>query len=101
MVCAAADVHDLSTGGARAAAVLAADAAVARVLAGRTAVVSRVPPCRPGESCWRELPPLRAVLHDLRGPGLPVAGAGGHADLDPAGRPGPGCARARRVRHPR
>ena len=38
-VCAAADVHYLSTGGARAAAVLAAGAAFAHVLAERTAVV--------------------------------------------------------------
>ena len=43
-VCAAADVHYLSTGRARAAAVLAADAAFAHVLAERTTVVPRVPP---------------------------------------------------------
>jgi deoxyinosine 3'endonuclease (endonuclease V) len=49
-VCAAVDVHYLSTGGARAAAVLAADAAFAHVLAERTAVVTQVPPYRPGES---------------------------------------------------
>jgi len=48
-VCAAVDVHYLSTGGARAAAVLAADAALAHVLAERTAVLPRVPPYRPGE----------------------------------------------------
>ena len=40
-VCAAADVHYLRTGGARAAAVLAVDAAFAHVLAERTAVVPR------------------------------------------------------------
>ena len=38
-VCAAVDVHYLSTGGARAAAVLAADAAFVHVLAERTAVL--------------------------------------------------------------
>ena len=38
-MCAAVDVHYLSTGGARAAAVLAADAAFAHVLAERTAVI--------------------------------------------------------------
>ena len=38
-VCAAVDVHYLRTGGARAAAVLAADTAFAHVLAERTAVV--------------------------------------------------------------
>jgi deoxyribonuclease V len=88
-VCAAVDVHYLSTGGARAAAVLAADAAFAHVLAERTAVVTRVPPYRPGEFYLRELPPLRAVLEDLSGLGLLVVD--GYADLDPGGRPGLGA----------
>jgi deoxyinosine 3'endonuclease (endonuclease V) len=61
-VCAAVDVHYLSTGGARAAAVLAADAAFAHLLADRTALVPRVPPYRPGQFYRRELPPL----HDMR-----------------------------------
>ena len=47
---AAVDVHYLSTGGARAAAVLAADAAFAHLLAERAAVLPRVPPYRPGET---------------------------------------------------
>jgi len=85
-VCAAMDVHYLSTGGARAAAVLAADAAFARVLAERTAVLPRVPPYRPGEFYLRELPPLRAVLDGLSGLGLLVVD--GYADPDPDGRPG-------------
>ena len=88
-VCAAVDVHYLATGGARAAAVLAADAAFACVLAERTAVVPWVPPCRPGEFCLRELPPLRAVPDDLSGLGLLVVD--GYADLDPGGRPGLGA----------
>ena len=88
-VCAAVDVHYLSTGGARAAAVLAADAAFAHVLAERTAVVPRVPVYRPGEFYLRELPPLRAVLEDLSGVGLLVVD--GYADLDPGGRPGLGA----------
>ena len=88
-VCAAVDVHYLDTGGARAAAVLAADAAFAHVPAERTAVVPRVPPCRPGEFYLRELPPLRAVPDDLSGLGL--LAAGGYADLDPGGRPGLGA----------
>jgi deoxyinosine 3'endonuclease (endonuclease V) len=58
-VCAAVDVHYLSTGGARAAAVLAADAAFAHMLAERTLVLPRVPPHRPGEFYRRERPPLR------------------------------------------
>jgi deoxyribonuclease V len=88
-VCAAVDVHYPRTGGARAAAVLAADAAFAHVLAERTAVIPRVPPYRPGEFYRRELPPLRAVLDNLRGLGLLVVD--GYADLDPSGRPGLGA----------
>jgi deoxyribonuclease V len=88
-LCAAVDVHYLSTGGARAAAVLAADAAFAHVLAERTAVVPQVPPYRPGEFYLRELPPLRAVLDDVSGLGLLVVD--GYADLDPSGRPGLGA----------
>jgi deoxyribonuclease V len=88
-VCAAVDVHYLSTGGARAAAVLTADAAFARVLAERTVVVPQVPPYRPGEFYLRELPPLRAVLEDLSGLALLVVD--GYADLDPGGRPGLGA----------
>jgi deoxyribonuclease V len=86
---AAVDVHYLKTGGARAAAVLAADAAFTQVLVTRTAVVSRVPPYRPGEFYLRELPPLRAVLDGLSGLGLLVVD--GYADLDPDGRPGLGA----------
>jgi hypothetical protein len=97
-LCAAVNVHYLSTGGARAAAVLAADAAFAHVLAERTALVPRVPPYRPGEFYLRELPPLRAVLDDLSGLRLLVAG--GYADLDPRWPARPGRACARRVRHP-
>jgi deoxyribonuclease V len=88
-VCAAVDVHYPSSGGARAAAVLAADAAFASVVAERTAVVPWVPPYRPGEFYLRELPPLRALLADLSGLGLLVVD--GYADLDPSGRPGLGA----------
>ena len=88
-VCAAVDVHYLSTGGARAAAVLAADAAFAHVLAERTAVLPHVLPYRPGDFYLRELPPLRAVLDDLSGLSLVVVD--GYADLDPGGRPGLGA----------
>ena len=89
-VCAAVDVHYLSSGGARAAAVLAADAAFAHVLAERTVLVPRVvAPYRAGEFYLRELPPLRAVLADLDELGLLVVD--GYADLDPGGRPGLGA----------
>jgi deoxyinosine 3'endonuclease (endonuclease V) len=93
-VCAAVDVHYLSTGGARAAAVLAAHAVFAHVLAERTALVPRVASYRPGEFYLRELPAPRAVLADLDKLGLLVAD--GYADLDPAA--GPAWAHARTPR---
>jgi deoxyribonuclease V len=79
----------LSTGGAQAAAVRAADAAFVRVVAERTAVLPQVLPYRPGQFYRRELPPLRAVLDDLSGLDLLVID--GYADLDPARRPGLGA----------
>ena len=85
----AADVHYLPSGGARAAAVLAADATFGHLLADRTELVPSVDPYRPGEFYLRELPPLRAVLDGLRGMTLLVVD--GYADLDPAGRPGLGA----------
>jgi deoxyribonuclease V len=88
-LCAAVDVHYLRSGGARAAAVVAADAAFSQVLTERTAVVPEVGPYRPGEFYRRELPPLRAVLRGIGGLGLLVVD--GYADLDPAGRPGLGA----------
>jgi deoxyribonuclease V len=88
-VCAAVDVHYPRTGGAWAAAVLAADAAFAHVLAEHTAVVPQVRPYQPGEFYLRELPPLHAVLDDLSGLGLLVID--GYVDLDPGGRPGLGA----------
>jgi deoxyribonuclease V len=97
-VCAAVDVHYLSTGGTRSAAVLAADVAFARVLAEHTAVLPRVPPYRPGQFYPRELPPLRAVLDELSGLGLLVVD--GYADLDPGGRPGLGAHAHAASRHP-
>ena len=88
-VCVAVDVHYPRTGGARAAAVLAADAAFAHVLAEHTAVLPLVEPYWPGQFYLREMPPLRAVLGGLSGLGLLVVD--GYADLDPDGRPGLGA----------
>jgi deoxyribonuclease V len=85
----AADVHYLTSGGARAAAVVAADATFAHVLADRTTVVPGVRPYQPGQFYLRELPPLRAVLDGLIGMRLLVVD--GYADLDPEGRPGLGA----------
>ena len=86
---AAADVHYLGSGGARAAAVVAGDPAFALVLSEHTAVIPEVQPYRPGEFYLRELPPLRAVLHGIPGLGLLVID--GYADLDPGGTPGLGA----------
>src|SRR5262249_27094433 len=88
-VCAAVDVHYLRTGGARGAAVLAADAGFAPVVGGRTAVGPRVPPHPPGGFYLGALPPLGARLGGLGGLGLLVVD--GYADLDPYGRPGLGA----------
>jgi len=85
----AADVHYLASGGARAAAVVAADAAFARLLTDRTALLPAVRPYRPGEFYLRELPPLHAVLDNLNQMALLIID--GYADLDPAGRPGLGA----------
>jgi deoxyribonuclease V len=88
-VFAAADVHYLGSGGARAAVVLAADTTFSTGLTERTAFVPEVAPYRPGEFYLRELPPLLEVLDGVRGLGLLVVD--GYADLDPAGRPGLGA----------
>jgi len=85
----AVDVHYLSSGSARAAAVVAADARFGEVVAERTEVVAEVLPYRPGEFYLRELPPIRAVLRGLAGLSLLVVD--GYADLDPGGRPGLGA----------
>ena len=57
----AADVHYLPSGGARVAAVVAADAVFSRLADDRTAVIPDVAPCQPGQFHLRELPPLRAA----------------------------------------
>src|SRR5207253_2502886 len=71
-VFAAADVHYLPSGGARAAAVLAADAVFSAVLAEQTVLLPQVLPYRPGEFFLRELPPLQAVLAGMSRLGLLV-----------------------------
>jgi deoxyribonuclease V len=88
-VFAAVDVCYLRYGAARAAAVLARDAAFSQVWAERTVVVPEVQPYRPSEFFRRELPPIRAVLAGVDGLGLLVVD--GYADLDAAGRPGLGA----------
>lgn len=76
-------------GGARAAAVAAADAALAQVLTERTEVVPKAEPYRPGQFYRRELPAVRAVLCGISGLKLLVVDE--YADIDPVGRPGLGA----------
>ena len=85
----AADVHYLAGGGARAAAVVAADAAFSHLVADRVELVSVVQPYQPGQFYLRELPPLHAALDGL--PGMTLLVVDGYADLDPDGRPGLGA----------
>jgi deoxyribonuclease V len=85
----AVDVHYLSSGGARAAAVVAADARLSEIAAERTEVQAEVLPYRTGEFYLRELPPIRAVLHGLSELSLLVVD--GYADLDLGGRAGLGA----------
>ena len=83
---AAADVHYPSSGGARAALVLASDAKFSTIVAENTVFVEHVAPYRPGEFYLRELSALRAVLvgHD----GVELLVIDGYVTLDPDGRPG-------------
>jgi len=85
----AADVHYRASAGARAAAVVAADAAFANLLTDRIGMVPEVRPYRPGQFWLRELPALRAALDGLIGMVLLIVD--GYADLGPDGRPGLGA----------
>jgi deoxyribonuclease V len=85
----AVDVQYLASGGARAAAVVTADATFSRLVAERTELVPDVAPYRPGLFYLRELPPMRAVLEGLSEMALLVVD--GYADLDPDGKPGLGA----------
>jgi deoxyribonuclease V len=87
---AATDVHYLPTGTARAALVLASDAAFSSIVAEETVLVPEVAPYEPGEFFRRELPPLRAVLAAAL-PDVELLIVDGYVDLDPSGRPGLGA----------
>jgi len=86
---AAADVHYPSSGGARAALVLATDATYSTIVSEKTVLVEHVAPYQPGEFYLRELPPLRAVLADVEHLDLLIID--GYVTLDPDGRPGLGA----------
>jgi deoxyribonuclease V len=97
-VAAAADVHYPAAGGARAAAVLAADTSFADVIFERVVVLDEVLPYRSGHFYLRELPPLRTVLAGL--PQLRLIVVDGYADLDPCGTPGLGAYLHQQLRIP-
>jgi hypothetical protein len=88
-VFAAVDLCYRSSAGARAAAVTTGDAAFSAIRAEWAVLVPVVLPYRPGEFVLRELPPLHAVLAQVRNFGLLVID--GYADLDREGRPGLGA----------
>jgi len=86
---AAVDVHYPASGGARAAAVLAADASFSLVVSERVVAVGEVLPYQSGAFYLRELPALLAALAGQDELGLVVVD--GYADLDPRGHPGLGA----------
>jgi len=86
---AAVDVHYPPAGGARAALVLALDAAFGTIAAEKTVLVDQVAPYRPGEFYRRELPPMRAVLAGVDD--LDLLTIDGYVTLDPDGGPGLGA----------
>lgn len=86
---AAADVHYLASGGARAALVIASHATFPVIVREKTALIEHVAPYRPGEFYRRELPPLRAVMTDVND--LELLIIDGYVTLDPGGRPGLGA----------
>jgi deoxyribonuclease V len=86
---AAVDVHYPPSGGARAALVLASDAAFSAIVREKTALLEEVAAYQPGEFYRRELPPLRAVLAGVDNVELLVID--GYVTLDPGGRPGLGA----------
>ena len=86
---AAVDVHYPASGGARAAAVLAAEASFSLVGDERVVAVGDVLPYQPGAFYLRELPALLALLAGRDELGLVVVD--GYADLDSNGRPGLGA----------
>lgn len=83
------DVQYLDDGGARAALVVAEDAAFATPTEERTVLVDQVAEYRPGRFFERELPALEQVLSGVAPLDLLIVD--GYVDLDPEGRPGLGA----------
>lgn len=85
----AVDVQYLDDGGARAALVVAEDAAFTTLVDERTVLVEEVAAYRPGRFYERELPALQRVLSGVAPVDLLIVD--GYVDLDPAGSPGLGA----------
>jgi len=85
----AVDVQYLDDGGARAALIVAEDAAFTTLAEERTVLVEQVAEYRPGRFYERELPALQQVLSGVAPVDLLIVD--GYVDLDPAGRPGLGA----------
>lgn len=86
---AAVDVDYPPSGGAHAAAVVAADERFASIVDEHVRWLPEVAPYEPGRFVARELPAIRAVLADIGTLDLVVVD--GYVDLDAAGRPGLGA----------
>ena len=82
-------MHYPSTGGGRAATVLAADATFAAITGERVFWLDTVAAYQPGLFYTRELPAIRAVLAGM--PALRLIIVDGYCDLDPSGRAGLGA----------
>jgi deoxyribonuclease V len=85
----AVDVQYLDDGGARAALVVAEDAAFTTLVDERTVLVEQVAAYRPGRFYERELPALERVLSGVAPVDLLIVD--GYVDLDPEGSPGLGA----------
>jgi deoxyribonuclease V len=85
----AVDVYYPTTGGARAALLIAADPTFATVVDEHVTWLAQVAPYEPGAFFRRELPATRAVLARARDLDLLIVD--GYVDLDPDGRPGLGA----------
>jgi deoxyribonuclease V len=85
----AVDVHYPSSGGARAALVVAGDTRFADIVEERVAERAEVESYLPGAFYLRELPAMGAVLASTQPIDLLVVD--GYVDLDPGGRPGLGA----------
>jgi deoxyribonuclease V len=85
----AVDVYYPSSGGARAALVVATDERFADIALERVVWLDEAAPYRPGHFFERELPAIQAVL--AAGPSLELLVVDGYVDLEPGGRPGLGA----------